>query len=196
MTGTANSESILGGHCILQSTDEENQDPQRSKASSSSPNELMAEWGSSPLSQKIRTLSTITLRRWSICLQCRRHRFNAWIRKIPWRRKWQPTPVSLPEKSHGQRSLVGYSPWGHKQLDMTEWLSMQRTTLTQNRVMEQCRQFPMFGSEHSCSIYSNVPFYFYFLKSYIYCLWYLASLGPTWIVKASQKAFSNKRQVG
>ena len=39
---------------------------------------------------------------------------------IPWRRKWQPTPVFLPEKSHGERSLVGYSPWGRKELDMTE----------------------------------------------------------------------------
>ena len=40
--------------------------------------------------------------------------FNSWIRKIPWRRKWQPSPVFLPGKSHGQRSLVGYSPWSHK----------------------------------------------------------------------------------
>ena len=37
-------------------------------------------------------------------------RFNRWLRKIPWRRKWQPTPVFLPRKSHGQRSLAGYSP--------------------------------------------------------------------------------------
>ena len=44
-------------------------------------------------------------------LQCRRHRFNPWVGKIPWRRKWQPTPVFLPGESHGQRSLVGYSPW-------------------------------------------------------------------------------------
>ena len=36
--------------------------------------------------------------------------------------QWQPTPVFLPGKSHGQRSLVGYSPWGHKQSNMTEWL--------------------------------------------------------------------------
>ena len=41
----------------------------------------------------------------------RRCRFNPWVRKIPWRSKWQPTPVFLPGKSHGQRSLVGYSPW-------------------------------------------------------------------------------------
>ena len=44
-------------------------------------------------------------------LQCRRPGFNPWVRKIPWRRKWQPTPVFLPGKSSGQRSLVGYSPW-------------------------------------------------------------------------------------
>ena len=40
--------------------------------------------------------------------------------KIPWRRKWQPTPVLLPEESHGQRSLEGCSPWGHKESDTTE----------------------------------------------------------------------------
>ena len=59
--------------------------------------------------------------------QCRRHKrqkFNPWVRKIPWSRKWEPTPVSLPGESHGQRSLVGYSPWGHKELDMTDQLSM------------------------------------------------------------------------
>ena len=39
---------------------------------------------------------------------------DAWVKKIPWRRKWQPTPVFLPGESHGQRNLVGYSPWGFK----------------------------------------------------------------------------------
>ena len=58
----------------------------------------------------------------SICLQCRRSGFNPWVWKIPWRRKWQPTPVFLPGKSHGRWSLMGYSPWGHKESDMTEWL--------------------------------------------------------------------------
>ena len=42
------------------------------------------------------------------------------IKKIPWRREWLPTPVFLPGESHGQRSLVGYSPWGHKESDTTE----------------------------------------------------------------------------
>ena len=49
--------------------------------------------------------------------------FDPWVRKIPWNRKWYPTPVFLPEKSHGQGSLVGYSPWGCKELDTTERLS-------------------------------------------------------------------------
>ena len=59
-----------------------------------------------------------------ISLQCRRPGFDPWVGKIPWRRKWQPTPVSLPGKSHGQRSLVGCSPWGRKELGMTEWLTL------------------------------------------------------------------------
>ena len=47
--------------------------------------------------------------------------FSPWVGKIPWRRKCQPTPVLLPGKSHRQSSLVGYSPWGRRELDMTEW---------------------------------------------------------------------------
>ena len=46
--------------------------------------------------------------------------FDPWVRKIPWRRKQQPTPVLLPGKFHGWRSLIGYSPWRCKELDMTE----------------------------------------------------------------------------
>ena len=55
--------------------------------------------------------------------QCRRHKshgFNPWARKISWRKAWQPTPVFLPGKSHGQRSLIGYSPQGCKKSEMTE----------------------------------------------------------------------------
>ena len=59
----------------------------------------------------------------AFCLQCRRPGFNPCFRKIPWRRNWQPTPVFLPGKSHGWKSLVGYSPWGRKELDTTERLS-------------------------------------------------------------------------
>ena len=59
--------------------------------------------------------------------QCRthkRHEFDPWVGKIPWRRAWQPTPVFWPGESHGWKSMVGYSPQGHKYLDMTKWLSM------------------------------------------------------------------------
>ena len=48
--------------------------------------------------------------------QCRRLRFDPWVRKIPWGRIRQPTPVFLPGKFQGQRPLVGYSPWGHKRV--------------------------------------------------------------------------------
>ena len=62
--------------------------------------------------------------------QCRRHkrcRLNPWVRKVPWRRAWQPTPVLLSGESHGQRSLAGYSPWGHRESDMTEWAQREGT---------------------------------------------------------------------
>ena len=49
------------------------------------------------------------------CRRCKRHGFNSWVRKMPWRRKRQLTPVFLPGKFHGQRSLVGYSPWDRKE---------------------------------------------------------------------------------
>jgi len=50
----------------------------------------------------------------------RRHGFDPWVREIPWSGKWRTTPVFLPGQFHGQRGLVGYSPWGHKESDMTE----------------------------------------------------------------------------
>ena len=55
--------------------------------------------------------------------QYRRQGFDPWVEKIHWRRKWQPVPLFFTEKFHGQRSLEGYSPWGHKESDMTEQLS-------------------------------------------------------------------------
>ena len=57
-----------------------------------------------------------------------RHGLDAWLGKIPWRRKWQPTPVFLPGKSHGQKSLMGYNPLGGKELDMTEQLNNNSIT--------------------------------------------------------------------
>ena len=51
-------------------------------------------------------------------------RVQSLVEKIPWRREWQPTPTVLPGKFHGQRSSVGYSPWGHKESVMTEQLTL------------------------------------------------------------------------
>ena len=57
------------------------------------------------------------------CRRWKRHGFNLWVKKIPWKMAWQPIPVFLSGESHGQRSLEGNSPRGCKQLDMTERLS-------------------------------------------------------------------------
>ena len=63
------------------------------------------------------------LKKKKIACQCRRLKrcgFDPWFEKIPCRRKWQLSPVFLPGKSHGQRSLAGYSPWGCKESDTIE----------------------------------------------------------------------------
>ena len=69
------------------------------------------------------------LRQWRICQQYRRHEFDPWVGKIPWRRECQPTLVFLPGESHGQRSLMVYSPQGHKESDTTEatWPAVKPT---------------------------------------------------------------------
>ena len=54
------------------------------------------------------------------CRRLKRLRFDLWVRKIPWRRAWQPTLVFLPGESHGQRDPVGYGPWGHRESDTTQ----------------------------------------------------------------------------
>ena len=64
------------------------------------------------------------LRQQRICLQCRRPGFDPWAGKMPWRRRWLPTPVFLPGESNEQRSLVGYSPWDNKESDTTEQLTL------------------------------------------------------------------------
>ena len=62
---------------------------------------------------------------------------DPWVEKIPWRKKYQPTPVYLPEKFHGQKSMAGYSPMGHNELDLgfTETLNPHRPSL------ERCQPF-------------------------------------------------------
>ena len=63
--------------------------------------------------------------------QCSVCGFDSWVRKIPRRRKWQPTPVFLPEKSHGWRRLLSYSPWGHKRVGH-DWMTKHPHPLTNN----------------------------------------------------------------
>ena len=55
--------------------------------------------------------------------QYRRLGLSPWVGKIAWRRKWKPAPIFLPRKFHRQRTLSGYSPWSHKELDTAEWLN-------------------------------------------------------------------------
>ena len=84
--------------------------------------------------------------------QCKRHGFDPWVRKILWRRKWQPTPGFLPGKPHGQRSLAGDSPQGHKESDTTACLTCTQAhggstvslSLHQNhsQVFSACLQVP------------------------------------------------------
>ena len=68
--------------------------------------------------------------------QCRRHKrcgFDPWVGKIPWRRKWQPTLVFWPGKSHEQRSLAGYSPWGCKRARHDSATKHQQRVLTTHK---------------------------------------------------------------
>ena len=99
--------------------------------------------------------------------------------KIPWRRVWQSTPIFLPGKFHGQRSLVGYSPWGHEELDTTEQLSTcmwDFSSQTRDQTHTPCIrrqsfncwvtwicQFPVFLS---CHFYQAV-----FITFALYCLY-------------------------
>ena len=61
------------------------------------------------------------------------HVYDPWVGKIPWKREWLPTPVFLSGKSHGQRSLAGYSPWGCKQLDVTGQLTLSLSFYDQKK---------------------------------------------------------------
>ena len=89
-------------------------------------------------------LKTAQGARWyRIPLLCRRHkrlRFNLWVRKIPWRKKRQLTPVFLPWKSH-RRSRVGYSPWGHNESDVTEHTHVHTHTHTHTHTEARLTSF-------------------------------------------------------
>ena len=76
--------------------------------------------------------------------QCRRHRFDSWVRKSPWRRKWQPTPVFLPGESYRQGNLAGYSLWGHKRVGHDLATKQQKKTETLPARREWNNMFKIF----------------------------------------------------
>ena len=96
--------------------------------------------------------STCQRRRW------RRHGFYPWIGKIPWRRKWQPTPAFLPRKSHGRRSLAGYSPWSRKESDT--WSNWAHTYTRMYTLMDTphfVRQPKLFKKTKATEEQPNIP---------------------------------------
>ena len=103
--------------------------------------------------------------------QCRRgkwRRFNPWVGKIPWSRKWQPTPVFLLRESHGQRNLVGYGPQGRKELDTRlKWLS---TVISSAISFRDCDWslyiFPVLWRGNSCWL--NVSRFAWFLQKLLF----------------------------
>ena len=118
-----------------------------------------------------------------IDLQCRRFRrcgFDPWVRKIPWKRAWLPTPVFLPVKSHGLRSLVGYSPCGCKELDTaeaTEHACMQRSKLICYICINNCFKnifwkciFPKIHFSHNIWKFTSIIFQVFL------CAWVLFSV--------------------
>ena len=72
-----------------------------------------------------------------------RPEFNPWVRKIPWRKEWQPPSVFLPGEFHGERSLAGYSPWGCKESDMTEYEGVWNGLLEKAACGPGCEGFSM-----------------------------------------------------
>ena len=99
------------------------------------------------------------------CRRGKRLRFNSWVGKIRWRRAWLPTPVFLSGEPHGQRSLVGYSLWGHKELNTTECLSTRVHARAHTHTHTHClkgiafwRKFPTISSclgKETTSLFSN-----------------------------------------
>ena len=90
------------------------------------------------------------------CRRYKRRRFDPWIRKVPWSRKWQPAPIYLPGKFHGQRSLAGYSPQARRELDITERLSSNKIYESLNH----CRQSTTVRLESNTNGLTPVLFFF------------------------------------
>ena len=102
--------------------------------------------------------------RWErICLQRGRPRFSIWVRKIPWRSEWLPTPIYLPGESHGQRSLAGYNPWSCKEVDTTEQFTLFH-------IASKALLFP-----HHLKPFALYLLFIYFLAA-LFSMWHLSFL--------------------
>ena len=83
--------------------------------------------------------------------QCRgykRHGFNLWVGKVPWSRKWQPIPIFLPGKSHGQRSLAGYSLWGCRVIN--NWACMHTMYILQGYLLHKILEKIVWTKDRRC----------------------------------------------
>ena len=95
--------------------------------------------------------------------------FDPWLGKIPWRRAWQPAPVFLPGESHGQGSLVGYSPWGCQELDMTERLAFSAPVCFKPCFKVMLVRAGQTESMLSCRLFSKIKPSLY-LRQFMGCL--------------------------
>ena len=103
------------------------------------------------------------------CRRCKRCGFDPWVGKIPWNRKWQPTLVFLPGKSHEQRSLVGYSPWDHKESDTSEHACTLYTIMS-CRFYRSLHWHEWFGSEPMLFLQAlKQPYPFQTILSLVWC---------------------------
>ena len=126
------------------------------------------------------------LRLLSVCLQWGRPGFNPWVGKISWRKKWQPTPVFLPGKSHGWRSLLGYSPWSRKESDTTERLhfhflySNRKKKPNKNRVLVPFLESVWVLNWFWLVEYSRNDAVWFFRLSFKFCLNSLDTVLESW----------------
>ena len=107
----------------------------------------------------------------------RRCRFDPWVEKIPWRRKWQPTPVFLPGKSQGQRSLAGYGSWDHKESDMTGCAHTHTQSIVlnlelpkYNRTFCLQKQFPKWPQDGNHTTRTSLEMPLFFSESVCVCV--------------------------
>ena len=107
----------------------------------------------------IYSINSVGLPRWWLsgkepACQCRRCGFNPWVGKFPWIRKWRPTPVFFPGKSHGQRKLEGYGPCSHKELDMNERLNKKKQC---SKCLKQTVHLILTTTHFAYKAYNNLP---------------------------------------